>query len=82
MDRPKDYHIKWSNLDKEQIPCDITYIWNLKNNINDCICKTNRLKDMKNKLTVTKGEGRQWQTRNSRLADIHYHIENKQGPTV
>ena len=31
MDGPRDYHTKWSNLERErQIPYDITYIWNLK----------------------------------------------------
>ena len=27
MDRPRDYHTKWS---ERQIPKDITYMWNLK----------------------------------------------------
>ena len=57
MDGPQDYHIKLSKLDKEQITCDITYIWNLKNNINDCICKTNRLKEIKTNLQLPKGKG-------------------------
>ena len=29
MDRPKDYHAKWSKSEKE-IPHDTTYMWNLK----------------------------------------------------
>ena len=32
MDRPRDYHTKWSKSDrKRQISYDITYFWNLKN---------------------------------------------------
>ena len=31
MDGPRDYHTKRSTSEKErQIPCDITYTWNLK----------------------------------------------------
>ena len=30
MDRPRDYHTKWNNSDKErQISYDSTYMWNL-----------------------------------------------------
>ena len=41
---------------KRQILYDITYMWNLKNNTNDYICKTNRLTDIENKPVVSKGE--------------------------
>ena len=31
MDRPRDYHTKWSESDREtQISYDMTYMWNLK----------------------------------------------------
>ena len=31
MDGPRDYHTEWNKLDREwKIPCDITYMWNLK----------------------------------------------------
>ena len=31
MDRPRDYHTKWSKSDKErQTSYNITYMWNLK----------------------------------------------------
>ena len=31
MDGPRDDQTKWSESDRErQIPCDITYMWNLK----------------------------------------------------
>ena len=41
MDEPRDYHTKWSKSEKErQILYDITYMWNLKNNTNESIYKT------------------------------------------
>ena len=42
---------------QRQIPYDLTYMWNLKYDTNELIYKTkNRLADIENKLTVTKGE--------------------------
>ena len=35
MDRPRDYHTKWSKLDKDEY--DIIYMWNLKNNTSESI---------------------------------------------
>ena len=44
---------------QRQIPYDLTYMWNLKYDTNELIYKTkNRLADIENKLTVTKGEKR------------------------
>ena len=41
MDGPRDYHTRWNNLArKRQIPCDITYIWNLKYDTNEHIHET------------------------------------------
>ena len=41
MDRPRDYHTKWSKSDRERpILYEITYMWNLKNNTNESIYKT------------------------------------------
>ena len=41
MDATRDYHTKWSKLDRErQIPYDITYMWNLKYGTNEPIYKT------------------------------------------
>ena len=41
MDGPKDYHTKWSKSERErQISYDIIYMWNLKNNTNEHIYKT------------------------------------------
>ena len=44
---------------QRQIPYDLTCMWNLKYDTNELIYKTkNRLADIENKLTVTKGENR------------------------
>ena len=41
MDEPRDYHTKWSKPDRErQISYIITYMWNLKNDTNELIYKT------------------------------------------
>ena len=41
MDGPRDYQTKWNKSERViQIPYDITYIWNLKNDTNKLICKT------------------------------------------
>ena len=41
MDGTRDYHIKWSKSEGERlIPYDITYMWNLKNDINEPIYET------------------------------------------
>ena len=57
MDGPRDYHTKWSKSDRErQISYAITYMWNLKNDTNELIYKTERLTDIENKLMVTEGE--------------------------
>ena len=60
MDGPRDYHTKWSKSDRErQISYDITYMWNLifkKWDKWTYLQNRNRLTDIENKLTVTKGE--------------------------
>ena len=56
---PRDYHTKWSKSEGERwISYDITYMWNLKNNTNELIYKTETDSDMENKLMVTKQEMR------------------------
>ena len=41
MDGTRDYHTKWSKPDRErQISYDITYMWNLENDTNELIYKT------------------------------------------
>ena len=56
MDRPRDYHTKWSKSGRErQIPCDITYMWNIKNDTNELINR-NRLTDTETNVRLTKGK--------------------------
>ena len=40
MDGPRDYHTKWSKLDRERQIYDITYMWSLKYDTNELIYKT------------------------------------------
>ena len=41
MDGTRDYHTKWSKSDRErQIPYDIIYMWNLKNETNEFVYQT------------------------------------------
>ena len=41
MDGPRDYQTMWSKSDRErQILYDLTYMWDLKNNTNELIYKT------------------------------------------
>ena len=35
MDGTRDYHTKWSQTEKDEIPYDITYMGNLKYNTNE-----------------------------------------------
>ena len=55
----RDHHIKWSQSEGErQIPCDITYTWNLKIWYKwTYLWNRNRLTDTENRLVVAKGEG-------------------------
>ena len=57
MDRPSDYHTKWSRSDRErQIPYTITYMWSLKHNTNELIYKTETDSEITD-LTVASGGG-------------------------
>ena len=59
MDRPGDYHAKWSKSERErQISYDITYMWNLKNDTNELIYKTETdSQTSETNLWLPKGEG-------------------------
>ena len=52
MDWHTDYHTEWNKSNREY---DIIYMWNLKNNANEFICKTETDSQIENKLMVTKG---------------------------
>ena len=60
MDRPSDYHTKWSKPEREKyISYDMSYMQNLRNkDTNELISLQNskRLTDIENKLLVTKGK--------------------------
>ena len=60
MDGPRDYHTKWSRLDRErQISYDITHMWNLilKSDTNELIYKTETdLHILKTNLWLPKGK--------------------------
>ena len=58
MDGPRGYHTKRSESGKEKQIYDITYMWNLKKWYKwTYLQNRNRLTDLENKFTVTKGEG-------------------------
>ena len=40
MNATRDYHAKWSEKEKKQIPYDITYMWILKYDTNEPIHET------------------------------------------
>ena len=40
MDKPRDYHTKWSKSDRKWQISYITYMWNLKIDTNELIYKT------------------------------------------
>ena len=58
MDGPRDRPTERGKSDREKpLLYDITSMWHLKNGTNKLIYKTNRVTDVKNKLTVTRGQG-------------------------
>ena len=72
MDGRGDYHTKWRKSDRErQIPYDTTYTWNLRWYKWTCLQNRNRLTDLGNKLTVTKGE--RWGGYKLGVLDWHIH---------
>ena len=61
MHGPRDYHTKWSKPDRErQISYEFAYMWNPKKwHKWTYLQSRNRLRDIENKLRVTKGERRE-----------------------
>ena len=58
MNGPRDYHTKWSKSEREgQTLYDITYMWNLKYDINELIYKTNRLRHREQTCGCQGGKG-------------------------
>ena len=57
MDRTGEHYAKWNKPGSEgQIPYDLTYNWNLINKTNKQ-AKYNQNIELKNRLTVSRGEG-------------------------
>ena len=57
MDRPRDYHTKWSKSDRErQVLYGNSYVCNLKNNTNELIYKT-ETDSWKLSIWLPKGRG-------------------------
>ena len=57
MDGPRDLLIEWSKSEREEIPYDIPYMWNLKwNDTNELTYKRDS-RDFENELMVAQREG-------------------------
>jgi len=56
MDATRDYHTKQKVSQKEKDKYDITYMWNLKYDQMSLCTNRNILRDMENRLVVTKEE--------------------------
>ena len=57
MDGPTNYYAQWRNSSRErQISCDITYMWNLKDDTNELIYQIETDSDFENKFVVIKGK--------------------------
>ena len=52
-------------------------MWNLKNNTNESIYKTNRLINTESKLRVAKGRGKEKQIRSMGLIDTNFYTSNR-----
>ena len=57
MDGPREYHTKWSKSGKERQILYITYMWNLKNNTNEYIYKTETDSQTQETYGYQKGKG-------------------------
>ena len=75
MDEPRDYHTKWSKLDRKRQIYDIPNIWNLKSRTNELMYRTEiKFIYIENKLMVTKGNGWQGWIGSMELTDTQHHI--------
>ena len=68
---------------KRQIPCDITYMWNLNYDTN--LQNRNRIRDIEDRFVSAKGQGVRggglgvW---GEQMQTIIYRMDKQQGPTV
>ena len=80
MDGPRDYHTKQRKSERErQIPCDITYMGNLKYDTNELICETETYSHtQRTYMECQRGEGgKNWELG---LADANVCRMDKRGP--
>ena len=73
--------ISWTEKDKY---CMISHIWNLKNNKNECICKTEVDSQLqKTTCDYRRGEG-SWegQVRSMGLTDTNYYLAQRITPII
>ena len=75
-DGPREHHTKESKSDRERyVPYDITYMWNLKNNTNKSVYKTEIDSEIqKTNLQLPKGKGGPRQIRAIGLTDTNYSM--------
>ena len=87
MDRPRNYHTKWSELDRQrQISYDITNMWNLKKtDTNELVYKTIDSQTWRTNIGGSRSGGA-WGKGYLGSLDWHVHtvefkMDNQQGPT-
>ena len=82
MDKPRDYHTKWSKSDRErQISYEITYMWNLKYDTNELIHETETDSQIqRTDLWLPRGRGRRrvlnWEFGISRCKPLYIEWRN------
>ena len=80
MNVPRDYFPKWNKSERErQIPYDITYMWNLKQDTNEPIYERETTQRQRNQMCGCQGGGRVGEIciGSLGLADANYNIENR-----
>ena len=70
-------NIMLSEISQREILYDVTYMWNLKNNTTECICKTatdSQIQKTTNGYQQGEGRGGEKQIRAMRLRGTNYYI--------
>ena len=74
MDRPRDYHTKWSQKEKDKYCMIITYVWNIKYDTNK-LYETETYQYREQTYGCQRGEGmREGWTESLGLADENYYM--------
>ena len=77
MNGPRDYHPKWTKSEREtEMPCDITYTWNLKYNTNEFVMKQKQTHRHREQTYGHQGQRgvEEGCTGSLALADANYHM--------